>query len=718
MPDTILREGRNCWKIAKASRVKFLVDGAAYFSALADALAQARESILIQGWDFDSRISLRPEASPARATVLLGHYLNSLAARHRHLHIHILVWDFAMIFALEREELPFFGPGWHRHPRLHFHMDGNHPVGASHHDKIVVIDDAVAFVGGIDLAKGRWDTPEHRPEDPRRADFNGALLPSHHDVQVGVAGEAAAALGELVRNHWRLATGRPLRAPSAHADRWPASVTPDITNIDVGIARTEPEFGGNKATREIEMLIVDAIAAARNSIYIENQYLSSASVGEALEKRLREAQGPEIVLVISQASQGWLEAATMDVLRARRMKRLCEADKHDRLGVYGLVLDGQRDLISIHSKLMIVDDRFVRIGSANLSNRSMGFDTECDLAIDAGANNETMSAIANLRNSLVAEHLGASPAQVAATLKETNSLIGAIKALRQKSARTLDYVNCSVPEWLDQMIPESAVVDPEVSIAPEKLIEEFVRSERQGSASGALLRGLIILFVVFCLAAAWRWTSLRDLVNLETVTAWAAALRDSDSAPLWIVGAFLLGGICAFPVTILIVASAYALNSWMAIVCSLLGCIFSAALLYGIGHLIGRKRVARFAGRRLNRVNRLITKHGVLAMAAIRMVPIAPYSLVNLAAGAVHVPFRDFVFGTFLGMSPGIVAITLFEKQTEQLIRSPSVLTLIVLLGFLLLMLLGVFSFRRWFGSKQTPETHKTMPSGRTLESL
>src|SRR4029453_15736940 len=239
MSETILGEGRNCWKIAKASRVKFLIDGGAYFSALADALAQARESILIQGWDFDSRTSLRPEASPARTTVLLGHYLNSLAARYRHLHIHILVWDFAMIFALEREELPFFGPGWHRHPRIHFHMDGNHPVGASHHEKIVVIDDAVAFVGGIDLAKGRWDTPEHRPEDPRRSDFNGARLPAHHDVQVGVAGEAAAALGELVRNHWRLATGRPLRAPSSYPDRGPAPITTHLTNIEVPMARTE-----------------------------------------------------------------------------------------------------------------------------------------------------------------------------------------------------------------------------------------------------------------------------------------------------------------------------------------------------------------------------------------------------------------------------------------------------------------------------------------------
>ena len=171
----ILLEGRNCWKITDASRVKFLIDGAAYFAALADALDQARESILIVGWDFDSRVQLKYPAAGAGASPTIGDILNSLAARRRELQIHILVWDFAMIFALDREMTPFFGPGWRRHPRVHFHMDGNHPIGASHHSKIVAIDDSLAFAGGLDIAKGRWDTPEHRQDDSRRADFNGAL---------------------------------------------------------------------------------------------------------------------------------------------------------------------------------------------------------------------------------------------------------------------------------------------------------------------------------------------------------------------------------------------------------------------------------------------------------------------------------------------------------------------------------------------------------------
>jgi phospholipase D1/2 len=718
MTDDILREGYNCCKIAKASRVKFLVDGAAYFAVLAQAFEQARESILIVGWDFDSRIRLNAADDRHGASADLGSTLNSLAARRPNLHVHILVWDFAMIFALERETTPFFGPGWRRHPRIHFHMDGNHPIGASHHSKIVVVDDAVAFVGGLDLARGRWDTPEHRPEDPRRVDINGAFLPPHHDVQVAVEGESAAALGELARDRWWRATGKRLRAPKTQSNPWPASLEPDLTDIGVAIARTEPEHGGQKARREIEKLFQDAIAAARRWIYIENQYMSSAVIGDALATRLSEPDGPEIVLVISQASGGWLENATMDVRRARLVKQLCDADCHRRLRIYYPVVPVEtKNLMSVHAKLMVVDDRLVRVGSANVSNRSMGFDSECDLAIESHGQEKTEQAIAGFRNSLVAEHLGATTEQVGALLAETQSLIATIRSLRGKNGRTLALVNCSVPSWLEQMIPESAILDPESPLASEKLVDEFVLSEQNGSASSALLRGLLILVTLGALAAAWRWTALGDLVDLETITAWGGALRDADTAPLWVVGAFLLAGISCFPVTVLILTIAYTFEPWLAIICSLLGCIASAMFLYAIGHQLGRKNVVRFAGRRLNRVNRLISKHGVLAVAAARMIPVAPYSLVNLAAGAVHVPFRDFVFGTFLGMSPGVLGITILESQLEQTIESPSAVTLAILAGTLLIMLVGILTFRRWFAGRPYPRKPRETRVGRAVES-
>jgi uncharacterized membrane protein YdjX (TVP38/TMEM64 family) len=266
------------------------------------------------------------------------------------------------------------------------------------------------------------------------------------------------------------------------------------------------------------------------------------------------------------------------------------------------------------------------------------------------------------------------------------------------------------------MIPDSALLDPETPIAPEKLVDEFVLSDERGSSSGALFRGLLIMVLMFGLAAAWRWTPLHEVVDLNTLKGWAISLEDSNVASLWMVGAFVVGGITAFPVTVLILATAYAFDAWPAMVYSLIGCIVSAIFLYAIGRQLGRKNVVRFAGKRLNRMNRLISKHGAFAVAAVRMVPVAPYSLVNLAAGAVRVPFRDFVVGTVLGMSPGVIGITFFESQVEELLRDPnpvSILVLTVALGF---MLLGIYGFRRWFAAKQTPGRRRMSRPSRLAE--
>ncbi|HXG49979.1 MAG TPA: VTT domain-containing protein [candidate division Zixibacteria bacterium] len=700
----ILQPGKNCWKTARSSRLKFLIDGAAYFAFLADTLAQARESILLMGWDFDSRIRLKPRSGkPAEAAAELGAFLNSLAGRRRQLHVHILVWDFAMIFALDREPVPFFGTGWRRHPRVHYHQDGSHPVGASHHEKIVVVDDAVAFVGGLDLAKGRWDTPEHRPVEPGRAEFNGAPLPPHHDVQLAVEGEIAAALGELVRSRWLRATGERLRAPSPASNRWPPGETPDIQDIEIAIARTEPPYLGSRGTREIEQLHRDAIAAARRLIYIENQYLSSAAVGEALAKRLQDPRGPEIVIVVSCSSHGWLEAATMDVLRARLLRRLREADRHGRLRVYCPTVAGLDEAcLSVHSKLMIVDDDFVRIGSANISNRSMGLDSECDLAFEAGGREEVRRAIADFRDRLVAEHLGVPVERLRRARSDAQSLIRAVEALNGQPGRRLETVGGEVPQWLEPVIPETAIIDPELPVAPEKLIAEFVSFEER-RPRGALMRGAALLAALVAAAALWRWTGLVQWVALDAVFEWEAWLRGTGAAPLWVFAGYLLGGLAGVPVTLLIVAAAFVLDFAPALLWSLAGSVGSAALVYGVGHVLGRKTVARFAGRRLNRVNRVIARHGVLAVAAIRLVPLAPYSLVNLAAGAVRVPFRHFILGTALGMAPGILGLTFFGRELELMLREPNEGTLLLLVAVVALLLGSVRSLRRWFEVKYAP---------------
>jgi phospholipase D1/2 len=668
----ILVEGGNCWRIAPANRVAFLIDGASYFAAFMSAVERARRSVLVVGWDFDSRIKLRHDGRPQGGTGQLLPFLKAAISRRKDLHIHILVWDFAMIYALERELFPVIKLDWRVPRRLHFRLDGNHPMGASHHQKIVVIDDALAFVGGIDLAKSRWDTPEHRAKDPRRVDFLGRSYPPRHEVQMAVDGPAAAALGDLVRERWYRTTGRRLEVPQKEQkDPWPSDLPVDMENVRVGIARTEAAHQGREEIREVENLYCEAIAAARRYIYIENQYFTSVKIGNALAARLQEKNGPEVVLVLPRRCPGWLEESTMGALRSRLLKRLRKRDPHGRLRVcYPTVPGLEEEHIIVHAKLMVVDDRLVRIGSANISNRSMWLDSECDLAIEALEDGRTEKAIANFRNRLLAEHLGVSADAVAHSLSTRQSLIGVVGKLGG-SQRTLLPFEVEESEWNEKVLPASAVFDPERPMAPEKLLEEFIPQEVRQSGKRRLLRLGLILLVLLGFAAAWRWTPLGEWLTIERIAGWIEHLRGSPAAPFIILGGYMVASLILVPVILMILATAFAFGPLTGSVYSLVGCLLAAVLTYALGRILGRDTVRRLGGSRLNRVSRLLAAHGLATMFTVRLLPIAPYTVVNIVAGASHIRLRDFVLGTILGMTPGIVAISFFEHQLQVAIREP-----------------------------------------------
>jgi phospholipase D1/2 len=413
-----------------ASRAAFLIDGAAYLSAFVEAAQRARQSILIAVWDMDTHIRLFRDTRKPSRQVSLGEFLRSLVSQQKKLHVHILLWDFAMIYVFERELFPPFNLPWRKHRRIHFRTDGVHPLGSSHHQKIVVVDDAIAFVGGMDLTKGRWDTPEHLPDDPHRVGPSGAPYRPFHDVQMAVDGEAASSLGDLVRERWLRATGKPIARPAKNTDDpWPPHVIPQMENVQVGIARTESANGSWEGVREVEALYLDTISAARKTLYIENQYFTSFAVAKALVERLRERDGPEMVLVLREKS-GWLEDATMGVFRAKLMKEVKAADRYDRFRVYHPVIEKPgSSLINVHTKIMVVDDRIVRVGSSNLSNRSMGTDSECDLVVEALGEARIQRAIARFRDGLLGEHLGVRSEEVEKAAAEQGSLIRAIERL-------------------------------------------------------------------------------------------------------------------------------------------------------------------------------------------------------------------------------------------------------------------------------------------------
>src|SRR5690606_30737199 len=219
----------------------------------------------------------------------------------------------------------------------------------------------------------------------------------------------------------------------------------ELVDVDVAIARTDPGYVSGRPITEIRQLYIDAIATAQRMVYLENQYFSSSVVGAAIESRLREQNAPEVVVVSRLTEEGWLESQTMGGLRARLHRRLQAADVHDRYRLlYPHVPELEApNLLNVHSKVLIADDDLCSVGSANFNNRSMGFDTECNIAIEACGQARIRHVIAGLRERLLAEHLDVQPEQVAAEMRRNGSLIRTIEALHT-TGRTLEPIDAVV----------------------------------------------------------------------------------------------------------------------------------------------------------------------------------------------------------------------------------------------------------------------------------
>jgi phosphatidylserine/phosphatidylglycerophosphate/cardiolipin synthase-like enzyme/uncharacterized membrane protein YdjX (TVP38/TMEM64 family) len=660
--------------------------------------------VFIIGWDIHSELRLVREACDDAFPVELGSCLDELARRKSDVRIHVLSWDFSMIYTMEREFFPTYKLRWKSHKRVRFCLDSEHPTGGSQHQKLVVIDDRLAFCGGFDLGKWRWDTQRHQVDDERRVDPDGKPYPPFHDMQMVVDGSAARALGQLARERWAVAADD--EAPSLidlpEHDLWPPGVEPDFNAIDLGIARTMPTYEGREEVREVESLYLDSIRMAERFIYIENQYLSSHAIGEALAKRLEENGGPEIIVVGPKRTGGWLEQHTMDVLRGRLLRKLRKADKDDRLRVYFVNLGDDPDTtLMVHAKLMIVDDRILRVGSSNLSNRSMGLDSECDVCIDAGSNEAHIAAIRSIRHRLLGEHLGAAPETLMNAEARDGSVIAAIESLRG-GARTLKPLDAYIPDEVDDLVPESELIDPEKPIEPDALVDYFVGAEERKSGGNGLVGIAALFIVVVLLAAAWRWTPLSDLMTRDGLESMGEWLRDRPLTPVLVILSYVLAGLAVVPVTLLFVATVAVFGPWLGMAYGLIGAELSALACFGIGHALGSGAVRRLAGSRVNRISRRLSERGILTMITLRIVPVAPFSVVNVIAGISDIRLRDFAIGNFLGMLPGVIGIAFVTDRALASLRDPNPVTIVGAILVLAVAAGALAMTRRWLQGRNS----------------
>jgi phosphatidylserine/phosphatidylglycerophosphate/cardiolipin synthase-like enzyme len=473
----------NIWRERPVTSVGLLVDGDDYYRAFYRAAKAATREILLAGWQFDSDACLLrgPEAEHAELPVTLLAFLDALCRRNPDLRVYILAWDFHAVFVVEREWMQQQRFNWTTSDRLEFRFDSSHADGASHHQKFAVIDGELAFVGGLDLCDHRWDNRGHSDPNPLRLSRGTEHRP-FHDVQAYLLGrEAAGTVAEVFASRWIAAGGDPLvrsEPPQRVGNPWwddeggPRGAVP-IASDRVAFSRTDPQGHPDGAVdcREVLALYSAAIDGAERFIYIENQYLSSQDIALALMQRMRATDRSrlDIVIVLNVQGDSVKEELATGLAQAKIIRELRQtaADTEHRLGVFYTVPateggDEPKRATYVHSKVMIVDDRFLTVGSANLTNRSMGLDTELNISFRTTADDSLAGSIRAVRHSLVAEHLGLDDIEAF----DTEGMATSLSELAERKAGRLRIHPSPTPterEAIDVIDPQQLPFDPGAS---------------------------------------------------------------------------------------------------------------------------------------------------------------------------------------------------------------------------------------------------------------
>jgi uncharacterized membrane protein YdjX (TVP38/TMEM64 family) len=487
-----------------------------------------------------------------------------------------------------------------------------------------------------------------------------------------VTGPIAAHLGELARDRWRVLGAQRLpRIVPAAEELWPRGVTADLTNIDVAISRTMPASESGPGVRECEALFLDSIAQAERTIYIESQYFSSPALGHAIAQRLAEPRGPEVIVVAPKECHGWLERNTMGALRDGVFRDLIAADRHQRLRLVYPLASRAHDLPTfVHSKVMIVDDRLVRIGSANCSQRSLGMDTECDLAAEAG-HRHARSGVLEIRNRLLGEHLGISARDVATELARTGSIAALIDA-RAGEPHTLAAIELPVESVaLPEILKTAADPNEPVTLGPS--IDQLVPAVRASDGHGPL-RVWLLPAVVLVVAVLVAWTSSESVrrPELHVVQRWLLVPREFPVSWLVALGIFVLAGLALVPSGLLAIFAGLVLGATQGSFVGWMGSLATAAIGFGAGRTIGTAGLARWVSRTSYRSVRQVGARGLTGVIALRLAGVASGAAIALISGAGRVPFTTYLAGTAIAIGPTIAALAGLGALLRQTLLHPS----------------------------------------------
>ncbi|MFA5582849.1 MAG: phospholipase D-like domain-containing protein [Bacteriovoracaceae bacterium] len=391
-------QNKNVWCIDKVNHLGFLLDADKYYSAFFEALPQARKNIFITAWEMESKLNLGKVSS--RFPSDLRKYFSFLVSQNENLKIKILCWKPGLYLKFSRERLSEWKWRELGHPRVNFKNDRSPFAFGSFHEKLVLIDNSCGFLGGMDVSVNRWDTSDHLLGSDLRGKENPSYLPIH-DAQFIFKGSLLEKMRIMMQAR--------LNPDYVNIEQFPErqikieTPYPYIEDTIASLSRTDPAL----KAYEIESLYIDAIMSAKKFIYIENQYFTCESIAKALAKQLEKQDGPEVIIVLPLNYLGSFERAIY-INGRNEIKRILEkANKYNRLGFYypSIPEESERKFLKVHSKIMIVDGKFITLGSANLNYRSMRVDREMNMNLEA-INEKNERFIKDIFKTLLCEHLG------------------------------------------------------------------------------------------------------------------------------------------------------------------------------------------------------------------------------------------------------------------------------------------------------------------------
>ncbi|MBC77697.1 MAG: hypothetical protein CME64_16955 [Halobacteriovoraceae bacterium] len=635
----------------------------AYFKTIRQHFEQAQESILICGWSFNMDIVMGEDGKT------LKEVLFSLPETVK---VKILIWDYPIFYVADRD--PFIGLSiaLQNKSNIHFERFDFHPLLSSMHSKMVVVDNKDLFVGGIDLDLERRDGEYNKSDDPVRVDKDGEVFKPFRDYAFHFKSQNTKKFSSFFDQLWESQAGQKSFLETNHSEG----------EGNVLFSRTIPKFKGNPQDRSSFKMHKWLIQNAQDYIYIENQYLTSEKIVELLVEVLKKENGPEVVIVVSYGKMPFIEKMSMGALLTDYVNTLLSNDPHNRLKIYTLFTgdDNEREYVKIHSKCIIADDRYLKIGSSNINNRSMEFDYELD-ALYVGEK------VVEFKNRIFKTLLGyGEPIDI------RKSIIKTFELAKEKHNK--------IVEVKDILHDKSIMVEYKDYLPLDK--REMTFFERAGQMFITKKRFVMMNYKIVIGAAMLCLAVLGALyVNPGQVDSFVKAFLSTFNveSSLLLMGVFFLSytalGPIFFPLNAYIFLCGAYLDLGHAFITAIAGALSVASISYWFGAFFGAEIKAESKIEKVKQLKRLLKRNSLLTLVFLRVVPVAPYPLVNMVCGKFRVGFAKYITGTFIGVLPGTTALIFFEKQLIELFQSPSLANIITIAIVVILFLFGMRFVRR-----------------------